>query len=227
MASGSAAPSSLRTGKQAISYIEAMRIAEEREAQMRATFSKFDLDQSGTVDMDELLVLLDDLRLMSRLKSEPQEFVRDMFLKFDANMDGVLGFDEFVGFYNAALDDCLGRRRKEPAAAVARADSSLSTAEARKKLAFDKAAKKAAEAARIQKQNAEMKARILAQAKGRDSKELDEEVEKQRRQLAEARAAAKAAEKARIDAENRERRERIRNTKAITDDDIADEVILA
>ena len=46
-----------------ISYIEAFRIAEEREQHMKSVFRRFDLDKSGTIDMDELLVLLDDLGL--------------------------------------------------------------------------------------------------------------------------------------------------------------------
>jgi Ca2+-binding EF-hand superfamily protein len=71
-------------------------MAEEREEHMRATFKRFDLDNSGSIDMDELLVLLDDLGLLTRLRTDPEEFVRDMFVKYDANYDGVLSFDECV-----------------------------------------------------------------------------------------------------------------------------------
>ena len=33
-----------------------------------------------------------------------------MFAKHDANSDGVLSFEEFRGFYNAAVDDSVGKR---------------------------------------------------------------------------------------------------------------------
>ena len=41
-----------------LSYMEAIRIAEEREANVKSIFMKYDVDKSGTIDMDELLVLL-------------------------------------------------------------------------------------------------------------------------------------------------------------------------
>lgn len=205
-----------------ISYIEAFRIAEEREQHMKSVFRRFDLDKSGTIDMDELLVLLDDLGLVSKLKSDPEEFIRDMFIKYDTNADGVLDWNEFVNLQNACLDDALGRRKKETESKGPR--SAGSTVEARKKLAAEKAAKKAEEAARIYRANQEMKARILAQSKGKDPKALDAEVERQRREIAQRRAEAKAAAKAELEAENRELARRRRNVKAAVDDDITDDV---
>ena len=73
-----------------LSYLEAIRIAEEREASVKAIFSKYDLDKSESIDMDELLVLLDDLGLLTKLKTEPTDFAAEMFTKYDANSDGVL-----------------------------------------------------------------------------------------------------------------------------------------
>ena len=195
-------------------------MAEEHEAHGKSVFNKFDLDQSGTIDMDELLVLLDDLGMLTKLKSDPQEFVQDMFVQYDTNFDGVLSWEEFAGLQNACLDDALGRRKIEP---KPKGQGQGGTVEARKKLAAEKAAKKAAEAVRIHKQNMEMKARIQAQGKGKDPKALDAEVERQRRALAQARADAKAEEKRRLDEENRALALRRRNVKAAVDDDITDD----
>ena len=207
-----------------ISYIEALRMAEEREKYVMSVFNRFDLDSSGTIDMDELLVLLDELGMVSKLKSDPEEFIRDMFVKFDTNYDGVLSWPEFVNLQNACLDDALGRRKKDADPKGSRKDGS--TVEARKKLAADKAAKKAAEAARIHRTNQEMKARIMAQGKGRDPKALDVEVERQRKEMARRRAEAKAAAKAELDAENRALALRRKNVKAAVDDDITDDVAI-
>ena len=159
--------------------------------------------------------------MLAKLKTDPEDFIRDMFVKYDTNFDGVLSWTEFVNLQNACLDDALGRRK--PEAPLKTSSSKGGTVDARKKLAAEKAATKAAEAARIHKQNQEMKARILAQGKGRDPKALDADIERQRRALAQARADAKAAEKARLDAENRTLATRRRNTQAKVDDDITDE----
>lgn len=215
-------------GNKGISYIAALRLVEDREALIRKTFDKFDLDMSGSVDMDELMVLLDDLGMLTRLRTDHEEFCRDMFVKYDTNYDGSLQFTEFIGLYNAALDDTLGRRKKEPPHGPnANKSSGGSTQEARKRLATEKAAKKAAEATRIHQQNLEMKARIMAQGKGKDPKVLDAEVERQRRLLAQVRAEAKAAEKARLDSENAVLANRRRNVKAAVDDDVTDDVTVA
>ena len=96
-------------------------------------------------------------------------------------------FDEFKGFYNAAIDDARGRERApKPSMSRSKTQSGLSdetkvrparrrppgvgavptrprlpcaAQNARKKLAEEKARKKAEEAERIRKENAEMKAR--------------------------------------------------------------------
>ena len=209
-----------------ISYIAALRLVEDREASIRKVFDKFDLDKSGSIDMDELMVLLDDLGMLIKLRTDNEEFCRDMFIKYDTNYDGALQFGEFLGLYNAALDDSLGRRKKEPAHGHGKGGGG-STQEARKRIAAEKAAKKAAEASRILQQNAEMKARIMATGKGKDPKVLDAEVERQRRELAQARADAKAAERARLKEENAAMAERRRNVQAAVDADITDDIAYA
>ena len=186
------------------SYVAALRTADEREARVKKVFHKFDIDQSGTIDMDELLIMLDDLGMLEPLQSEPTVFLRDMFVQFDVNRDGVLCWEEFVGLYNAAHLDALGRRPVPNAKEGPKSSRERGrTAEARNRLAAERAAQKAEEAERIHRQNQEMRARILAQGSGRDAKTLDEEVEQQRRALAGARAKAKAEERARIENENR------------------------
>ena len=143
-------------------------------------------------------------REATRLRDEAE--ARAFIAKHDKNGDGVLSFEEFKGLYNAAIDDSAGKRKKEAKQPITGKDSKAldgGTLDARKKLAQEKARKKAEEAERIRKQNAEMKARIQAQGKGKDPKALDADIEEMRREAAEARAAAKAAEKARIAEENR------------------------
>ena len=96
---------------QPLSYMEAIRIAEEREANVKQVFDKYDLDKSGTVDMEEMLSLLQDLGLLNRLKTDREKFAAEMFVEYDANDDGVLDFEEFKKLYNAAIDDSLERKR--------------------------------------------------------------------------------------------------------------------
>ena len=72
------------------SYAEAIRIAEEREASVRTVFDKYDLDKSDSIDVEELLSLLEDLGLLKSLRTDKIEFATQMFVKYDANNDGVL-----------------------------------------------------------------------------------------------------------------------------------------
>jgi hypothetical protein len=64
-------------------YEEALRIAEEREAHLRAQFDRFDIDNSGTIDIEELLALLDELGLLTHLQTPPVDFATEMFERFD------------------------------------------------------------------------------------------------------------------------------------------------
>ena len=43
-------------------------------------------------------------------KSKVVPFTTEMMMRYDKNKDGVLSFDEFRGFYNAAVEDAKGRR---------------------------------------------------------------------------------------------------------------------
>ena len=74
--------------------MEAIKIAEEREMTVMAAFNKYDADGSGTIDMSELLSLLEDLGLLNKLKTDRKKFAAEMFEKHDANDDNVLDFEE-------------------------------------------------------------------------------------------------------------------------------------
>ena len=117
----------------------------------------------------------------------------------------LISFEEFKNLYNAAIDDKNGKRKKAPEPIKGKDSKALDsgTLALRKQKAEEKARAKAEEAEKIRKQNAEMKARIMAQGKGKDPKALDAEIEEKRKAAAAARAKAKADEKARIDAENK------------------------
>ena len=71
-------------------YEEALRIAEAREREVRNFFDKFDVDGSGTIDMEEILAIMEEMGLLKNLKTDRITFCSEMFVKYDANDDGVL-----------------------------------------------------------------------------------------------------------------------------------------
>lgn len=136
-------------------------------------------------------------------------------------------FDEFKGFYNAAIDDARGRKRApKPTLSRAKTSSGLSdeTKAARKNIAEDKARKKAEEAERVRKENAEMKARIMAEKKKDDPPgKMDEQLLQARKEAAEARKTKKNEEQRRLKLENKAMSKKLLNVQAITDCDITDD----
>ena len=202
--------------------------AKEREAEVRSVFQKYDTDNSDTIEMAELMALLDDLGLLAKLKTSTVEFAARMFNEFDTDDNGVLTFEEFKNVYNAAKDDAAGKPRKPfnsgiaPGARTAD-DLDSNTQAARKHLAFESAMRKAEEAEQRRKENAEMKAKLAAKGGG-DSKQLDETMQQKRKELAEAKRKKKEEEAARIAAQNKAMRDKLKNTKAATDNDITDDV---
>jgi hypothetical protein len=202
--------------------------AKEREAEVRSVFQKYDTDDSDTIEMAELMALLDDLGLLAKLKTSTVEFAARMFNEFDTDDNGVLTFEEFKNVYNAAKDDAAGKPRKPfnsgiaPGARTAD-DLDSNTQAARKQLAFESAMRKAEEAEQRRKENAELKAKLAAKGGG-DSKQLDETMQQKRKELAEAKRKKKEEEAARIAAQNKAMRDKLKNTKAATDNDITDDV---
>ena len=158
-------------------YEEALRIAEERDRTLRAAFNRFDLDASGTIDMEEILALLDHLNLLDNLQSEPVAFAIDMFHAYDANDDGVLDFEEFKKLHNAAKDDAAGRAAAPARPSISRTVSGLSAEQlaARKAHKEERARAKAEEAERIRQENRALKERLASRAAegGADAKALD------------------------------------------------------
>ena len=200
--------------------------AKQREAEVLAVFRKYDVDGSDTIEMDELTALLEDLGLLKDLKTSTVEFAAKMFSEFDKDDNGVLSFEEFKGVYNAAKDDAAGKVRpkaklpadyKEPDAL----DKDVEAA--RKAAAQASAMKKAEEAEKRRKENAEMKAKLAAKGGG-DAKGLDDDMKRRRKELFEAKKKKKAEEAARLKAENAAMKAKLKNTKAATDNDITDDV---
>ena len=197
--------------------------AKEREAAVRKVFVNYDRDQSDSIDMMELMCLLDDLGLLAKLKTDKQAFVAQMFTDYDANDDGVLSFEEFKGVYNRAKDNAAGRKPAPMTRAKTQSglDSTMETE--RKRVAAESAKKKAAEAEEMLKANREMKANLAAKG-GKDSKELDQTMKQKRAALAAEKKAKKEAEARRIKEENARMKAKIKNTKAATDNDLLDDV---
>lgn len=83
------------TGR-AQNYQEAIRIAEEREKKLREVFDRCDDNRSGSIDMEEILPVLDDLGLARRLKSDRIEFAARVFLSYDVDGSGELRYRHAV-----------------------------------------------------------------------------------------------------------------------------------
>jgi len=137
-------------------------LAKKRDEEVRQVFCKYDVDNTDSIDMDELTALLDDLGILATLKTSPVDFACKMFSEFDENDDGILSFEEFKGVYNAAKDDAAGKARA-PKKYGTESGLDSETQQARRKLAEEKARAKAEEAEKRRKENAELKAKVALQ----------------------------------------------------------------
>ena len=202
--------------------------AKAREAEVLEVFRKYDVDGSDSIDMDELTALLEDLGLLKDLKKPVVEFAAEMFTEFDKDSNGILSFEEFKGVYNAAKDDAAGKVRQPKLPADYKEPDALDkdVEAARKAAAQASAMKKAEEAEKRRKENAEMKAKLAA-TKGGDAKGLDDEMKRKRKEFLEAKKKKKAEEAARLKAENAAMKAKLKNTKAATDNDVTDDVTVA
>ena len=93
--------------------------AEKRDQSVRAVFDKYDKDQSGFIEECELLVLMDELGLLAKLKSDKTAFLAKTLARHDKNNDERLDYGEFRAFYNDAIDDGIGKKSKGGAATPA------------------------------------------------------------------------------------------------------------
>jgi len=210
-------------------YQSLLDAANKREKEVRAVFDKYDDDDCpasnghGTLEEDEIMLLLEELGLLKPLKSSKDrvEFLAEQMCKFDTNDDGVLTFDEFKPFYNACKDLAAGKKRTAPARTVS--GLSEETNNARMAAMKEKKLKKAEEAERLRKQNAEMKARI-ANKGAADSKALDAETEKARKEFLLQKRQKKEAEAKALAAQNKAHKSKLKGTGSRTDHDINDDV---
>eukprot|EP00967_Tisochrysis_lutea_P136613 scaffold243917_cov33-Tisochrysis_lutea.AAC.3 len=60
-----------------LSTRELIAVAERRDEEAKAAFSKYDVDGSGKIDHTDILCVLDDLGLVKKLKSGATNFVAD------------------------------------------------------------------------------------------------------------------------------------------------------
>ena len=175
--------------------------AEGRERDVRDKFERFDVDGSGSIEMCELMSLMDDLGLLAELRSDKITFVAEMFARFDENGDELMSFDEFKKFYNCAKADAHGR--VEQAAARASAEQ------------VARARERAIEAERIRREDAELQrraeadAQAAAAAQGAGAAPVKKQVENARTRAMKERKAKKEAERRRIAEENRAMRARL------------------
>ena len=79
--------------------------ANERYEEAWFNFHRYDTDDSGTIDLEELGGLLVDLKMhvgrSSRTEEQTRKWVQRELHKSDTNKDGVLSFEEFLAYYNS------------------------------------------------------------------------------------------------------------------------------
>eukprot|EP00964_Phaeocystis_antarctica_P025327 scaffold14224_cov62-Phaeocystis_antarctica.AAC.2 len=208
-------------------YKQMLKEAEDREAGVKKVFQQYDIDGGGSIDPAEITCVMEDLGLLSGLKTDVTSFVASAFARYDENDDGALSFEEFKKFYNAAKDDAQGRKPPpaKPSGGGKTSGLDSSTNDARQRLKEEKARKKAEEAEKIRAENAAMKARMKEKSKaGGDSKALDADLLAARKEAADKRKAEKEAAAAKMAAENKAQKAKLKNTGARTDNDLLDDV---
>jgi len=182
-----------------------LKEAEDREAGVKKVFQQYDIDGGGSIDPAEITCVMEDLGLLSGLKTDVTSFVASAFARYDENDDGALSFEEFKKFYNAAKDDAQGRKPPpaKPSGGGKTSGLDSSTNDARQRLKEEKARKKAEEAEKIP-ENAAMKARMKEKSKAVGySKALDADLLAARKEAADKRKAEKEAAAAKMAAENK------------------------
>ena len=194
-------------------YKQMLKEAEDREAGVKKVFQQYDIDGGGSIDPAEITCVMEDLGLLSGLKTDVTSFVASAFARYDENDDGALSFEEFKKFYNAAKDDAQGRKPPpaKPSGGGKTSGLDSSTNDARQRLKEEKARKKAEEAEKIRAENAAMKARMKEKSKaGGDSKALDADLLAARKEAADKRKAEKEAAAAKMAAENKAQKAKLK-----------------
>ena len=177
-------------------HAELVAQADTREAEVRSIFKKYDIDQSDTIEEDELMALLDDLGLLDGIEDRVS-FVIKAFDFADENHDGVISFEEFKTFYKCAKDAAAGKpvdgwstsqdaTKKKKGGIKGKDVKALSPEieQARKAAERERLRKKSEQANKIAQENRELGDRLKANMKGRDSKALSAEIDNARREAA-------------------------------------------
>ena len=77
------------------------------EDECRALFEKFDVDESGTVDFDELL-----MAVKGEMSPFRKDIVKKVYKKLDYNDNGIVDVDDVKHFYNAKNHPDVRKGRK-------------------------------------------------------------------------------------------------------------------
>jgi Ca2+-binding EF-hand superfamily protein len=65
-------------------------------------FNSVDTDNNGDIDIEELKVLLDQMKLFDDLKNKESAY-SELFNEIDKNKNGKIEFDEFVDWWSKSL----------------------------------------------------------------------------------------------------------------------------
>jgi len=84
----------------ALAVVEVAQHGEDAPTSLRKAFDTFDIDQSGTLDAEELLQIL--TRQTQHGAALSADDAKALIAMFDTNGDGVLDFDEFLGVMSAS-----------------------------------------------------------------------------------------------------------------------------
>ena len=74
-------------------YKQMLKEAEDREAGVKKVFQQYDIDGGGSIDPAEITCVMEDLGLLSGLKTDVTSFVASAFARYDENDDGALSFE--------------------------------------------------------------------------------------------------------------------------------------
>jgi hypothetical protein len=167
-------------------YKQMLKEAEEREAGVKKVFQQYDVDGGGSIDPGEITCVMEDLGLLSGLKTDVTAFVAAAFARYDENDDGALSFEVHPPDSSASI--CPAHRQRTQSSDRTRTLTVFAVV-AQEFKKFYNAAKDDAQG---------RKPPAPAATKGRDSKGLDSSTNDARQRLKEEKARKKAEEAEKI-----------------------------
>ena len=90
--------------------VKLAEIVENTNADIRAIFNAYDLNQNGFIEYEELRELLIDLGHDTLYMDQPnaeeafEEHVQQTWFEFDTNQDGYISFEEFIPIHTGLID---------------------------------------------------------------------------------------------------------------------------